>query len=189
MTFASQSSRFNNPDYIRWTVQTMKFLIVEPSPLPILIPLGPKYSPKDPILNTLWRGNFILFTIRFLEVSKFTSLIPLFFAMIVPNYQSSSEVLCDLSEHPCCYSVRLLASRQTSKLEDHSWSAVDCLFNIFAANLWKPTPPSATQGTLHAVVTETHGWVFSFYDRFYLFFGLFTYWFVNIFADIFVVLI
>ena len=26
----------------------MKFLIVEPSPLPILIPLGPKYSPQDP---------------------------------------------------------------------------------------------------------------------------------------------
>ena len=25
----------------------MKFLIVEPSPLPILIPLGPKYSPQQ----------------------------------------------------------------------------------------------------------------------------------------------
>ena len=59
------------------------------------------------------------------------------------------------------YSVSLLASRQTLKLEDHSWSAVhDCLFNIFAANLhiWRPTPPSATQGTRHAVVTGTHGW-------------------------------
>ena len=39
----SQSSRFNHPDYIRWTVQTMKFLIVNPSPLPIRIRLGPKY--------------------------------------------------------------------------------------------------------------------------------------------------
>ena len=29
----------------------MKFLIVEPSPLPILIPFGPKYSPHDPILD------------------------------------------------------------------------------------------------------------------------------------------
>ena len=28
-------------------VQTMKFLIVEPSPLPILIPLGLKYSLQD----------------------------------------------------------------------------------------------------------------------------------------------
>ena len=58
------------------------------------------------------------------------------FAMVVPNYPSSSEALCDVSEHPCFYSVRLLASRQTPKLEDHSRSAVhDCLFNIFAANL------------------------------------------------------
>ena len=27
----------------------MKFLIVEPSPLPILIPLGSKYPPQDPV--------------------------------------------------------------------------------------------------------------------------------------------
>ena len=75
--------------------------------------------------------------------------------------QSRSEALCDVSEHPCFYSVRLLASRQTLKLEDHSWSAVhDCLFNIFAANLQicRLTPPSATQGTRHAVVTGTHEW-------------------------------
>ena len=45
---AHLNSRFKDPDYVRWTVQTMKFLIVEPSPLPILIPLGPKYSPQDP---------------------------------------------------------------------------------------------------------------------------------------------
>ena len=47
------------------------------------------------------------------------------------------------------YSVKLLASRQTSKLEDYSWSAVhDCLFNTLAAKLhiWMPTPPSATRG-------------------------------------------
>ena len=73
--------------------------------------------------------------------------------------QSSSEALCDFSEHPCFYSVILLASRQTLKLEDHCCSAVhDCLFNIFAANLliWRPTPLSATQGTRHAVGTGTH---------------------------------
>ena len=29
----------------------MKFLIVEPSPLPILVPLGSKYSPQDPRIN------------------------------------------------------------------------------------------------------------------------------------------
>ena len=59
------------------------------------------------------------------------------------------------------YSVMLLASRQTPKLENYSWSSVhDCLFNIFTANLhiWKPTPPSATQGTRHFVVTGIHGW-------------------------------
>ena len=39
----------NRPDYIRRTIQTMKFLIVETSPLPILILLGSKYSPQDPV--------------------------------------------------------------------------------------------------------------------------------------------
>ena len=29
----------------------MKFLIVEPTSLPILIPLGPKYSPQDPVFK------------------------------------------------------------------------------------------------------------------------------------------
>ena len=72
-----------------------------------------------------------------------------------------NAALCDVNERPCFYSVRLLASRQTPKLEDHSWPAVhDCLFNIFAVNLhiWRPTPPSATQGMRHAVVTGTNGW-------------------------------
>ena len=47
----SQSSSFNLPDYIRWEVQTIKFLIVKPSPDPILIPRGPKYSPQDPVFK------------------------------------------------------------------------------------------------------------------------------------------
>ena len=34
----------------------MKFLIVEPYPLPILIPLGPKYSPQDPVFKFLHFG-------------------------------------------------------------------------------------------------------------------------------------
>ena len=33
-------------------VQTMKFLIAEPFPIPILIPLEPKYSLEAPVLNT-----------------------------------------------------------------------------------------------------------------------------------------
>ena len=31
----------------------MKFLIVEPSPLPIVIPLGLKYSPQDPVFKLI----------------------------------------------------------------------------------------------------------------------------------------
>ena len=38
-------------DYIRWAVQIMKFLIEEPSLRPILIPLGHKYSPQDPVFQ------------------------------------------------------------------------------------------------------------------------------------------
>ena len=53
---------------------------------------------------------------------------------------SSSEALWIFLNKGGFYSVRFLASRQTPKLEDHSWSAVhDSLFNIFAANshgLW-----------------------------------------------------
>ena len=36
-----QSFIFDHPEYSRWTVQIMKFLLVEPSPLPIRILLGP----------------------------------------------------------------------------------------------------------------------------------------------------
>ena len=35
--------------------------------------------------------------------------------MVVPNDQSGSEALCDVSEHPCFYSVRLLASHCKNK--------------------------------------------------------------------------
>ena len=35
----------------------MKFLIVEPSALPILIPLGPKYSPQDPVFTFSLRSS------------------------------------------------------------------------------------------------------------------------------------
>ena len=32
-------------------IQTTKFLIVEPSSHPILVPLGFKYSPQDPVIQ------------------------------------------------------------------------------------------------------------------------------------------
>ena len=41
MTCTSQSSRLNHPDYISATVQTVKFLILKPSTLPILIQIFP----------------------------------------------------------------------------------------------------------------------------------------------------
>ena len=48
-----------DPDYIRWTVQTMKFLIVKPCPLPIRIPLGPIVSQiTSPISFNTIIGNF-----------------------------------------------------------------------------------------------------------------------------------
>ena len=37
----------------------MNFLVVEPSPLPILIPLGPKCSPQDPVSNTFNLRSFL----------------------------------------------------------------------------------------------------------------------------------
>ena len=60
------------------------------------------------------------------------------------------------------YSVRLLASCQTPKLEDPSWSADHvCLFNIFADNLhiWRPTPHPQPEGMCLAMVTVTHRWI------------------------------
>ena len=36
---------------MKWTVQTMKFLIMESSSLSILIPLEPKYSTSDPVFK------------------------------------------------------------------------------------------------------------------------------------------
>ena len=50
---AKLPAHLNQLDLITLTIlgKTMKFLIEEPSPLPILIPLGPKYSPLDPVFR------------------------------------------------------------------------------------------------------------------------------------------
>ena len=72
-----------------------------------------------------------------------------------------SQGLFNLVPRPCViflnkygfYSVSLLASRQTLKLEDHSWSAVhDCLFNIFDANLNITIYHRVTQATLKCLL-------------------------------------
>ena len=59
-------------------VQTMKLLIVEPSPLPILIPLGPKYSPQDPVFKYSYVENGAV-------KSYWTSIIQTLFHMIAVN--------------------------------------------------------------------------------------------------------
>ena len=46
----------------------MKFLIVEPSTLPILIPLGPKYLPQDPVVIDPYPA-FLLQDITYLSIS------------------------------------------------------------------------------------------------------------------------
>ena len=70
-----------------------------------------------------------------------------FNAAFTRTLQSSSEALCEVSDG--FYSVRLLASCQTPKLEDQSWSAVHgFLFKIIAAILYirRPTPPFEPRG-------------------------------------------
>ena len=56
------------------------------------------------------------------------------------------------------YGEEVLAPRPTTKLEDHSLSAVrECLFNIFAATLHIEGRSSIRNlRTRHAVVTGTH---------------------------------
>jgi hypothetical protein len=57
------------------------------------------------------------------------------------------------------YHGELLATRPTTKLEDHPLSAVcDCLFKIFASTLytWMASPPSATRGRAMPWWQETH---------------------------------
>ena len=44
-------AQFNLPDYIRWTVQTMNFHIMEPSSLPILIALEHEYAITNDFLE------------------------------------------------------------------------------------------------------------------------------------------
>ena len=53
MTSPFQSSTFNHLNYIGWTVQTMKFLIMEPSTLPFSSLLGPNIRIRILFSNTL----------------------------------------------------------------------------------------------------------------------------------------
>ena len=72
MTCPSNSSRFNHPDYIWWTVQPVKFHNVKPSPLSILNNL--KRNVRDHVLQICRKtGNIIVLYIlvfKFLERNR-----------------------------------------------------------------------------------------------------------------------
>ena len=73
-----------------------------------------------------------------------------------PDHISSFKALCVVSEQTCSYSERLLASRQTPKLEGHYCLALLVgLFHILAANLqiWRPSPQTQPKGICHEMVT------------------------------------
>ena len=82
----------------------------------------------------------------------------------MPHSQGLSNKPINRVLRPCVMFLNkwgIVSLMPNPKLEDHSLSAVhNYLFNIFATNLhiWRPTPPSATQGRRHAVVTGTHKW-------------------------------
>ena len=123
MSCPSQSSRFNHPDFIRWTIQTMKFLIVEPSPLPILIPLGPKYSPHDPVFKypikfaIVKYSNCIVF--RVLELFESQSLrgssFFFFWGMKEVNEREDNQNLLECN-CKCCTRLETTYSLKGSKL-------------------------------------------------------------------------
>jgi len=78
--------------------------------------------------------------------TELTRLLPMSFQGIRPNPRTCVTFRKKLFPGG---EEELLASRPTTKLEDHPLSAVrDCLFNIFAATfcIWRPSPPSATRG-------------------------------------------
>ena len=81
----------------------MKFLTVESSPLPILIPLGPKYSPQDPVFKYVslhsslnvgdyvsqpysTTGNFlVLYILIFQFLERFHYTYPFHFDIVINN--------------------------------------------------------------------------------------------------------
>ena len=55
------------------------------------------------------------------------------------------------------YSEQFIAPHQTSKLEDHPLSAEwYCLSSIFAAIIWRPSPPSTTWVNPYIMMRGTH---------------------------------
>ena len=140
----SHSSWFYKPHNIGWVVQIIKLLIIQFPPLPCyLVPLKPKYSPQNPILEHPQPV--------FLPQYQWPSFTPM---------QSPRLRLClwIFRNKIRFHGEELLTPHPTPKLEDHPLSAVhDCLFNIFAATLHIGGCSSICNlRTCHAVVTGTH---------------------------------
>ena len=92
----------------------MKFLIVKPSPLPILIPFGPNYPLQDnALLNTIF-STIIISTENILpelELETWISCFPCNNASIAPPRLSYQDRLKSLSSSVCIF---FLLTRQSS---------------------------------------------------------------------------
>ena len=107
--------RFNHSDYIRWMVQTIKFLIPEPSPLPI--PLGPNICLRILFLNTLIQHSSLNIKNHVSEPHSPTgNIIVLFIYFFFSN--SSKEIkVCRLKAGNSCYfSVQTLLPSQLLRI-------------------------------------------------------------------------
>ena len=110
----------------------MKFLIVEPSPLPIFIPLGPKYSPQDPvktyIINIL--GILLRHQLIYIKIYKFNNhMINLSIDSIV--YRATSESTefprsrCRLSMHNVTTSNAFCLMTDVTDIKQHVFTAMN----------------------------------------------------------------
>ena len=115
-----------SPSPIKWSIISWLDKVSLPSHLPFCTP-----TRSIPYFNILSTKSLVHFSLPW-------------------SFQIISRVArpCVLLLNNLLYSARFLASRQTPppKLEDHSWSAVECLFNIF--HIWRPTLPSAKRGNM-----------------------------------------
>ena len=82
---------------------------------------------------------------------RVSNLISIFFVVTIPNYQSSSEAPCAVSEQTCftvwrCYPYAKLPSWKITpdRLSKTAYS-IYAHINLY---IWRPTPPFATRGNV-----------------------------------------
>ena len=115
ITWPSYSYRFIHSVYIKWTVQIMMFLIMKPPPLPILMPLGPKYSHQDPVFKYwfLFNGEIVQ-GMYGLAVSVFRCPFPMFCSVLTSEDSLNSADYKSV-EGPRLYLISYTWSIETSK--------------------------------------------------------------------------